>query len=84
MRIEMSKETADTAQVGLVCLAISVIAFFIIVVWWDGLNDNKRDIRLAEQANEAAAIAACSVEYGWSEYHKEQYVKYEYCGDENE
>lgn len=25
-------------------------------------------------------IATCAVEYGWSEYHKESYVVFDYCG----
>jgi len=84
MRIEMNKEAAETAQIGLICLTVAAIAVFVVVVWWAGLNDNKRDIRLAEQANEAASIAACSVKYGWSEYHKETYVVYEYCGEKTD
>ena len=84
MKIEMDQNAANTAQVGIICLAVAMVAYFIIVVWWDGLNDNKRDIALAKEANTAAKIAACSVEYGWTDYHKEQYVKYEFCGDEND
>ena len=56
MKIEMDQNAANTAQVGIICLAVAMVAYFIIVVWWDGLNDNKRDIALAKEANTAAKI----------------------------
>ena len=72
MKLEMDARFEGAIRVTAICICIVLVAYFIIVVWWAGLNDNKREIELRK-------AEACYTEYVWSEISKTNNVKTAYC-----